>query len=481
VSTTLVATPTSRLRAGHARLDQTPPVGIYHRMWGAARQDRATSIHRPLYGDVLALAPLAGDQPPVVRVYLDQVGFAPPQHARLVAAVAEAAATPAVRVVLTYSHTHAGGMLWPDRIALPGGDLIPPFLERLERDVAAAARQAVAGLTPATITYATGRCAMAANRDYWDEVFGGYVCGYAPDVPADDTLLLARITSAGGDTIATLVNYACHPTTLAWDNTAISPDFVGSLRDEVERATGAPCVYAQGACGDLGPRHGFLGDPAIADQNGRQVAYATLAALATMGPPLMDFHYAGPVISGATVGVWEYRPAPPERLADTARFDARSATVDLALPPLPTSEALRQAIADWEARTQDADRRGDAIAARDAHARAERARRWLGRLRSLPAGPHYPFPFTVHRLGDALWISVGGEPYNWLQTMLRQRFPHWTIVLSPLAGSLDVGYLLPADRYGRGLYQEEATSLQPGGLEALAEAIVQQILRLEET
>ena len=28
-------------------------MGIYHRMWGAARHDRATGVHRPLLGDVL--------------------------------------------------------------------------------------------------------------------------------------------------------------------------------------------------------------------------------------------------------------------------------------------------------------------------------------------------------------------------------------------------------------------------------------------
>ena len=48
MSTTTVLTPTSRVRLGHARVDITPPVGIYHRMWGAARHDQSTGIHRPL-------------------------------------------------------------------------------------------------------------------------------------------------------------------------------------------------------------------------------------------------------------------------------------------------------------------------------------------------------------------------------------------------------------------------------------------------
>src|ERR1700716_212257 len=40
--------PQSECRFGLARCDITPPVGIYHRMWGAATHDRATGVHRPL-------------------------------------------------------------------------------------------------------------------------------------------------------------------------------------------------------------------------------------------------------------------------------------------------------------------------------------------------------------------------------------------------------------------------------------------------
>ena len=76
--------------------------------------------------------------------------------------------------------------------------------------------------------------------------------------------------------LGTLVNYACHPTTLAWENTLISPDYVGAMREVVEQHTGAPCLFLQGASGDLGPREGFVGDTAVADRNGRQLGFAAL-------------------------------------------------------------------------------------------------------------------------------------------------------------------------------------------------------------
>src|SRR5436190_2987934 len=57
---TQVDTPQSRCRFALAWADITPPVGIYHRMWGAAAHERATGVHRPLLADVLWLEPLAG-------------------------------------------------------------------------------------------------------------------------------------------------------------------------------------------------------------------------------------------------------------------------------------------------------------------------------------------------------------------------------------------------------------------------------------
>ena len=50
-----VNTPQSRCRVGIAGGDITPPVGIYHRMWGAATHDRATAVHRPLLATLLWL------------------------------------------------------------------------------------------------------------------------------------------------------------------------------------------------------------------------------------------------------------------------------------------------------------------------------------------------------------------------------------------------------------------------------------------
>ncbi len=117
MSTTAVSAPTSCLRFGHARADITPPVGIYHRMWGAARHDRATGVHRPLVADVLVLEPLDGappgapvEAPPgrpawrLVRAHLDLAGLPQARHQVLRQVVADGAGTAPEDAVVAYSH-----------------------------------------------------------------------------------------------------------------------------------------------------------------------------------------------------------------------------------------------------------------------------------------------------------------------------------------------------------------------------------------
>jgi hypothetical protein len=481
MSTRFIATPTSRVRFGLARVEITPPVGIYHRVWGAAKHERATGVHHALYADVMAFAAVGGGTP-LVRIQADLVGLVQEQYDTLCQALCEGLGLPGGRVLLAFSHSHAAGWFVPDRFALPGGELIAGYLASLADRLLAGSRLALASMEEACIEYATGSCKMAASRDYWDEEAQRYACGLDPDTPADDTLLVGRVTyvdghpdGPSGRPCATLVHYACHPTTLAYQNSLLSPDYIGAARETVERATGAPCVYLQGPCGDLAPREGYTGDVALADRNGRQVGYAALAALESLGPAGTDYAYQGPLISGATLGIWERVPTSAERLEQVSKMTGGAFTVNLPLKPQPDAATWEAELALWTGRETEAEARGDTVAARDARALAERAKRWLARLQERPAGDTFALSYSVYRLGDAAWVTTGGEPSSLLQQELRRRFPQLAILPSPVAGNMQVAYILPAIRYGAGLYQEEVASLGPGSLEMLIEAISERI------
>ena len=142
MSITHVKAPTSRLHFGYARCDITPPVGIYHRMWGAARHDQATGVHRALQADIVIAEPLGGDASQrMVRVQLDFVLLDNDQTLRLVTPVATSANVAPDQVIVTHSHSHSAGFFPANRYTMPGGDLIAPFLAEVNAKVAAAAAE----------------------------------------------------------------------------------------------------------------------------------------------------------------------------------------------------------------------------------------------------------------------------------------------------------------------------------------------------
>ena len=496
---TSVNTPQSRCRLGIARCDITPPVGIYHRMWGAATHDRAAGIHRPLSAQAVVFQSLeqpaspspnsAGDStraPAVatgdaddseqILIALDHCLLWNRDMQALLDAVSQRSQVPRERLLVVFSHSHSAGLMDSDRQQLPGGELIGPYLDTLAEKLAAKVCVARASLQPATIVYGVGRCSLAGNRDFRDANSGGYVCGYNPEGFADDTVLVARATDDAGGTLATFVNYACHPTTLAWENQLISPDYPGAMRELVEQDTHAPCVFLQGASGDLGPREGFSGDPALADRNGRQLGYAALSAIEALPPAGTRFEYAGPVVSGATLGVWEHRELSAEDAAAKCRWRAARWTVNLPYrPELPTTEAVQVARARFEAARTKAEQMKDQALARDAHAMVERMDRQLTRLAGLPTGPDIPLPVWLWEIGDALWLAVEAEHYQILQRTLRERFPGGPIVVMTLANGSRPSYLPTAEVYDTGVYPETIAVVARGSLEKLIEAIGERI------
>jgi hypothetical protein len=377
---------------------------------------------------------------------------------------------------IAFSHTHGAGLMDRSRAALPGGELIGPYLDRLAELIGEAIEEAVGKLQSATILYGEGHCELATHRDNWDEATRQFVCGFNAKGPADRTLLLARIDNAAGQALAVVVNYACHPTTLAWDNTLISPDYIGAMRELVERAHGGLCVFLQGASGDLGPREGYVGDPAVADRNGRQLGYAVLSTLEAMPKAGLRYKYTGPVVSGATIGAWQYEPAGTAKAETRTRW--RSLHWSLELPyraDLPTVDQTKSELARWQQAENAARPAEDAAKARDCRAHVERMTRQLMRVGQLPPGERFPLPLSLWLLGDGYWLMLEGEYYHALQRGLRERFPATPIVVATVVNGWRPAYLPTRETYGLGIYQEQVAVLAPGCLEAVIDAVAHEI------
>lgn len=439
--------------AAVATRDVSPPAGIRARNWGPADWDASEGQHRSM---TLTAVALAGDGDPVVMITVDGTWWRRvADEARVRHRVLRELELAPERLLISLSHTHAGPVLCAADADLPGGALVPGYLDDLGAAAADAGREALGALRPAVLEWTTGRCGLAADRELLLDAPGEAprpVVGWNPEAPADDTVLVGRLTAVGpgpaGRTLATVVNYACHPTTLAWQNRLVSPDYVGAMRDLVQGATGAPVAFLQGASGELAPRRQYTGDLAVADRHGEALGHAVLAALAELPPPATALGLARLVESGAPLAVWEPSPAGPSASSETLAVVRDDAELDLRdLPSLAELEA------GW--------------AGIDPRSREERLRRARDLRDGYVTGPTVRHPTWVWRLGDALLVAHPGEAYSRLQRTLRAHAADRPVVVANLTNGPGFVYLPTDDAYECGAYQAWQTPLAPGSLARL--------------
>lgn len=445
-------------RIGVATVDITPPVGIYARNWGAAKHDVAESLHRRLTLNALVLY-ATGSEKPLIFIDAD-LGWwrSLITFKRFQSRLLKELGVEESSLIFGLSHTHASPPLTDPDPDLPASESLAEYLETVYQSSIVAVRAAIENATDAVLDWNTGRCSLASMRDLPDpspEV-DRIICGWNPNEPADDTLIVGRITDASGTLKVVIVNYACHPTTLAWENTAISPDFPGAMRDTIGEVLGVPALFLQGASGELSPRYQYVGDTEVADRHGRQLAFAALATLEDMEPVATSLKYQGVVESGAPLAVWRHVE---EELSDC--LETLKANVTLPIKDWPSADELekqRQACTD--------------------RALEERLRRRRNIRRGVGDGTTLDLPIWVWRMGDTILVGSPTEAYSILQRELRRRFPERTVVCLNLINGT-TGYLVPEEFYDLDLYQVWQTPFERGSLEILiagmADAIQQMI------
>jgi hypothetical protein len=440
-------------RIGIARADITPPVGICARNWGASTHDVARTIHRPLTLTAMTLAPATGGQT-LVLVEADLGGWKQPTFREFFNRLHQRLSIEPANLIFALSHTHSAPILMNADELLPGSDLHRTWMKELFDSTVRTVRQALADQFVGAIDWHAGCCGLATNRDLRDPDHARerIVCGYNPAGNPDDTLLVGRITDGTGRVRATLVNYACHPTTLAWENEAISPDYVGAMRETIQHATNGPALFLQGNSGELAPRYQYVRDPEVADRHGRELGFAALATLSGMEPPGTELGYAEVVESGAPLALWRHEPN-----GSSQELRAMSASVALPIKNWPSAEELES----QHSKCTD-------------HALKERLRRKLNIRLALGDASTFELPVHVWRIGDAVLVGSCCEAYSVLQRELRRRFPDTTLVCMNLING-SIGYLPPAELYDQDVYAVWQTPFDRGSYERVLETMTGEI------
>lgn len=223
------------LRFGFAKREITPALGakpVY--MAGFGHDRKASGVHDDLWARAVAVS---DGRQELAIVAVDLIGVF---HADVVKAreLLEQK-LPGARLIVSSTHNHEG----PDTMGLWGrgrfsSGVDPQYLDRVRREVVAAAAEALARLRPARLVLAKTRTPGLVED------------GRLPRV-IDDTLVTMQVIADDGTTLGTIVNWSSHPESLGGSNTVISSDFPHFLRTRMEERLGGTSVFIAGSIGGL--------------------------------------------------------------------------------------------------------------------------------------------------------------------------------------------------------------------------------------
>jgi hypothetical protein len=431
-----------RGRIGVARREMTPPAGMYTRSWGSSTHDIAVGVHQPLLATCAVFRDESGATE-LVLLAVDVMIFFQNEAQKLRGEILGRLGLKPQQLIVHPSHTHSMPMLLRKDAAKPGGELIGPYLDSLPDLFCRLINEARAVCAPATLGWKYGKCGLAFNRDSVDSASDRDICGLNLKVPADDTVLVGRVTDDTGKIMATLVNYACHPVSLGGANKLLSPDYIGTMRTVVESNLGGICLFMQGAAGDMTPRRSYEADVAAAEQNGRELGFAALATLTAMFPPGHTLDYAGIEESGTPLGVWKAQRKP----AISSLIAARTIAARLTVKDMPTRRELEEQLAAQPSRFE-----------------VERLERSLARRALVGDDMEGDLPFTIWRLGESFLVATPAEPYVDFQVQLRNACRGAAVAVM-MASDGALNYLPTPDAYQRDVYQVRVALYETGALQ----------------
>ncbi len=392
---------TTTLSAGTAELDITPPVGVDLTGY-VAREGPSVGVHDRLFARALVLD---DGRTRAALVACDLVGFTVALAATVRATIGDAIDIPVHAVMLTGTHTHSG----PATIPLHGcGEIDPAYLASLPPRLIEVARQATANMTRVQVG--------AGQGAFPDGLFNRRRDG----APVDPGVGVACLRTPDGTTVATLVNYGCHPVVLDATNLHVSADYPGYLAAALQRTVGGMAFFLTGACGNADP-----------------VRRSSFEAAAWLGEALADEAIR-------TIRRMDFLPEPT--LCSAAE------RIALPLQQLPTTETLTQAVADHSARLAQAEASGDSLAARVERAMVAWSKSTLAAVQSGEAAATMEADVQVLRIGPLTLAGIPGELFSTLGTQIKTGPPGSHIFIAGYANG-DVGYIPSRLAYGSGGYE----------------------------
>ncbi len=386
--------------AGAARLDITPPPGLDLTGF-IARQNPSVGVRDPLFARALVLH--RGNRDAVI-VACDLLGFSEALRDAVRTRIRLATGVPGPAILLAATHTHGGPAV---QHLQDCGDPNPAYLDELAQRLTAVVSRAFAAQEPATVAVGRG------------ESSAGVYNRRTPGDVTDPAVELVRFDNAHGKTIATLVNYACHPTSLHHDNRLVSADYPGLVARRLEEATGGTALFLTGAIGDVGPVTRGEASLATIGNAVAEAALATLPQLTRLDDPVLD-----------TAG----------------------GLVELPLLPIPDRTEWLRLRESYRAAALAAEAQAQPLQAKIAWAMTRWVETMFERMQAGTLRPSVEAEVQLISLGDVVIVGVPGELFVELGLQLKAQLPARQVLVVGFANH-NIGYIPARRAYPHGGYE----------------------------
>ena len=348
-------------KAGTAKADITPKKPIWMAGYGGRTKPSEGTLH-PLWAKALALEDAKGNR--AVIISTDTLGMTASIYANLKARLAKEHKLQPEQIMLNASHTHTGPVLRGglyDIYPLNAAHIkrIEEYSARLENEIVRITGEALKNLEPVTLKHGIGITRFGVNRrenkPYSD--VPKLIAAQALKGPIDHDVPVLAVYK-GLELKSVVFGYACHSTTLGIQK--FSGDYSGFTQIALEKShPGTLALFSAGCGADINPLPRRVVH--LAGRYGLMLAAAVEETLLQKMQPLEP------------------------------KLTTRIKTIPLEYGALPEPAALAAA-----AKNQT-NYRG----------------RWAARMLKLQADDDvpktYPYPIQCWRVGDLLWLTMGGE------------------------------------------------------------------------
>ncbi len=260
-------------QAGIARVDITPPLGVWMAGFGF-RTKGAETVHDPLYATALVISD--GTQE-IAIISSDLLSLDAPDAQHVRALTASLTGIDPAGIMVHTTHTHSGPLTSNMRF----GRRDAAYESVLFRQMASAAALAQQRLQPVRLTYGTAPATIGINRREVNRTQP--VIGDNPDGQVDNQVAVIGIypPGTGRMPLGIVVRTATHP--VVFGAYHLSRDFPGYGAAHLEAAfPGSIYMHLTGTAGDVNPvrMRTEKNRPLLASQLGEMLAGAALQALA---------------------------------------------------------------------------------------------------------------------------------------------------------------------------------------------------------